>query len=89
MMVPVKKTHSSLVTRRLPFLSELGAIKYTKLAIYTSIIDDPETLTQESKDTPRLINVGAEKVLWVQSSPEELKEVLPIWLLIGFPISEG
>lgn len=55
-----------------------GAIKYTKTAIYTSIIDDPETLTQESKDTARLINAGAEKVLWVQSPPEELKEVLPM-----------
>ncbi len=55
-----------------------GAIKYTKTAIYASIIDDPETLTQESKDTARLINAGAEKVLWVQSPPEELKEVLPM-----------
>ena len=55
-----------------------GAIKYTKTAIYASIIDDPETLTQESKDTARLINAGAEKVLWVQSPPEELKEVLPV-----------
>ncbi|MDI6744705.1 MAG: hypothetical protein QMD07_04935 [Thermodesulfovibrionales bacterium] len=55
-----------------------GAIKYTKTAIYASIIDAPETLTQENKDTARLINAGAEKVLWVQSPPEELKEVLPI-----------
>ena len=55
-----------------------GAIKYTKTVIYTSIIDDPETLSQESKDTARLINAGAEKTLWVQSPPEELKEVLPI-----------
>lgn len=58
--------------------SKWGAIKYTKTAIYASIIDDPETLTQESKDTARLINAGAEKVLWVQSPPEELKEVLPM-----------
>jgi molybdopterin-guanine dinucleotide biosynthesis protein len=55
-----------------------GAIKYTKTVIYTSIIDDPETLTPEGKDTARLINAGAEKTLWVQSPPEELKEVLPI-----------
>jgi hypothetical protein len=58
--------------------SKWGAIKYTKTAIYASIIDDPETLTQESKDTARLIDAGAEKVLWVQSPPEELKEVLPM-----------
>ncbi|MDO8747041.1 MAG: hypothetical protein Q7J70_05200, partial [Thermodesulfovibrionales bacterium] len=52
--------HSSLVAR-----DGWGAIKYTKTAIYASIIDDPETLTQESKDTARLISAGAEKVLWV------------------------
>ncbi|MBI3377679.1 MAG: hypothetical protein HY035_04655 [Nitrospirae bacterium] len=67
-----KNKNSSLVT------DKWGAIKYTKTAIYASIIEDPETLTQESKDTARLINAGAEKVLWVQSPPEELKEVLPM-----------
>jgi len=55
-----------------------GAIKYTKTAIYTSIVDDREILTQDDKDTARLLNAGAEDVLWVQSPPEELKEVLPL-----------
>ncbi len=67
------KNRESLVTRK-----DWGAIKYTKTAIYVSIIDDPETLTQENKDTARLINAGAKKVLWVQSPPEGLKEVLPM-----------
>ena len=72
--------HSAFSIQRSAKNSELsrgwGAIKYTKTAIYASIIDDLETLTQESKDTARLINAGAEKVLWVQSPSEELKEVL-------------
>jgi hypothetical protein len=55
-----------------------GAIKYTKTAIYCSIIDAPDILSQKDKDTDRLINAGAEKVLWVQSPPEELKDVLPV-----------
>ncbi len=55
-----------------------GAIKYTKTAIYASIIDDEDILTQEDKDTQRLFNAGAERVLWVQSPPEGLEEVLPI-----------
>ncbi|MBI4690589.1 MAG: hypothetical protein HY754_10040 [Nitrospirae bacterium] len=55
-----------------------GAIKYTKTAIYTSIINDYKILSQEDKDTKRLLDAGAENVLWVQSPPGELKEVLPL-----------
>ncbi len=76
-----KTTHSlePLNPRTLePCNTSWGAIKYTKTAIYTSIVDDPEILTQEGKDTQRLLNAGAENVLWVQSPAEELKEVLPL-----------
>jgi len=53
-----------------------GAVKYTRTAIYSSIIDTPEILSQKDKDTARLINAGAESVLWVQSPPEELDDIL-------------
>lgn len=59
-------------------LNGWGAIKYTKTSFSTSIIDSPEILKQENKDTSRLINAGAQDVLWVQSPPEDLKEVLQI-----------
>jgi LAO/AO transport system kinase len=55
-----------------------GAIKYTKTAFYSSIIDDKSILMQENKDTCRLFNAGAEAVLWVQSPESELSEVLSI-----------
>lgn len=59
-------------------LPKIGAIKYTKTAFYASIIDDLTILRQENKDTRRLIDAGAEEVLWVQSPRNELQEVLPI-----------
>jgi len=59
-------------------LSGLGAIKYTRTSFYTSIVDTPEILRQKDKDTGRLFNAGAQEVLWVQSPPEDLKDVLQI-----------
>jgi uridine kinase len=59
-------------------LSGWGAIKYTKTSFYTSIVDSPEILKQKNKDTNRLLDAGAQDVLWVQSPPECLKEVLQI-----------
>lgn len=53
-----------------------GAIKYTRTAIYSSIVDDLPILRQKNKDTERLLNAGAENVLWVQSPDEGLKEVM-------------
>lgn len=55
-----------------------GAIKYTKTALYSSIIDNLDILRQKKKDTSRLLEAGAQDVLWVQSPPEGLKEVLEI-----------
>lgn len=55
-----------------------GAIKYTKTAFYSSIIDDKSILMQESKDTRKLLDAGAKEVLWVQSPMSELSEVLSI-----------
>lgn len=55
-----------------------GAIKYTKTAVYASIVDDPSIICQKDKDTERLTSAGAENVLWVQCPPERLNETLPL-----------
>jgi molybdopterin-guanine dinucleotide biosynthesis protein len=51
-----------------------GAIKFTKTSFYSSITDDQKVLSEKGKDTGRLLEAGAEKVLWVQSSGDELAE---------------
>jgi hypothetical protein len=55
-----------------------GAIKYTKTSLYCSIVDDLAIISEEGKDTKKLLDAGAEKVLWVQSPYSELGVVLPI-----------
>ncbi|MBF0473220.1 MAG: hypothetical protein HQK91_06140 [Nitrospirae bacterium] len=55
-----------------------GAIKYTKTGLYTSIVEYPDLISQHDKDTCRLINAGASRVLWVQSTPDSLSEVINI-----------
>lgn len=57
-------------------LEGFGALKCTKTAIYTSVIDDPRILRIKNKDTARLIQAGASEVLWVQSTPHELGSAL-------------
>lgn len=69
-----KTTYAALLLKK---LKGWGAVKYTKTALYSSIIDDVEILAREGKDTGILLGSGAEKVLWVQSPPSELGEVLP------------
>jgi len=70
-----KTTYASLL---LQHLRGWGAIKYTKTGLYASIVDDLETLSEDDKDTKRFLDSGAERVLWVQSPPSELGEVLPM-----------
>ena len=67
--------NSSLVTYK-----RWGAIKYTRTEFYSSITDDASILTLENKDTARLLEAGADEVLWVQAPPQELREVLPLAL---------
>jgi molybdopterin-guanine dinucleotide biosynthesis protein len=55
-----------------------GAIKYSASPIYSSITDDAGTLWQEGKDTARLLEAGAEEVLWVQSTEEDREETLEL-----------
>jgi LAO/AO transport system kinase len=61
-------------------LPKIGAVKYTKTAFYTSIIDSPSVILQEDKDTATLSQAGAETVLWIQSPPSELEETLTMAL---------
>ncbi len=55
-----------------------GAIKYTRTEFYSSITDTPEILNEPEKDTRRFLEAGAQEVLWVQSPPENLDEVMPL-----------
>jgi molybdopterin-guanine dinucleotide biosynthesis protein len=55
-----------------------GAIKYTKTELYCSIIDDPYILSMEGKDTRRLLDSGAARVLWLKSPPHDLSNVLQL-----------
>ncbi len=59
-------------------LNNFGAIKYTKTPLYSSVIDDPEVLLQEDKDTAIMSRAGAEKVVWIKSSNSELEGALNI-----------
>lgn len=70
-----KTTYASLLLRR---LKGWGAIKYTKTGLYSSVVDDRETLSVGGKDTKRMLDAGAGRVLWVKSPPGELREVLPL-----------
>ncbi len=70
-----KSTYASLL---LQHLRGWGAIKYTKTGLYTSIIDDLKILSEDNKDTRRFLDSGAERVLWVQSPPSDLEDVLPM-----------
>jgi len=72
-----KTTYASLLLKR---LKGWGAIKFTKTPLYSSIIDDLKILSEEGKDTKRLLDSGAEKVLWVRSPTTELEEIFSMAL---------
>jgi molybdopterin-guanine dinucleotide biosynthesis protein len=55
-----------------------GAIKYTKTFLYSSIIDNKDVLSEEGKDTKKLLDAGAEEVLWARAPFSELSEILPL-----------
>ncbi len=70
-----KTTFASLILRRLP---GWGAIKYSKTEMYCSLTDELEVLMEDGKDTRRMLDSGAQRVLWVQSPPSELGQILPM-----------
>jgi LAO/AO transport system kinase len=53
-----------------------GAIKYTKTALYTSLTDDRATLDRKDKDTGKMLEAGAEEVLWIRGPGEGIKETV-------------
>jgi len=53
-----------------------GAIKCTKTALFTSLIDDKAILDSKDKDTGKLLKAGAEEVLWVQGPREGIRETV-------------
>lgn len=55
-----------------------GAIKYTKTELYSSIIEEKSIILEEGKDTRRLFDAGAEKVIWIKSPVEGLTESIEI-----------
>lgn len=57
-----------------------GAIKFTKSTRSTSLTDDPGILNENGKDTSRYIASGAEKVVWIQSSYNDLANALNLAL---------
>ncbi|HSB52236.1 MAG TPA: hypothetical protein VLD40_06220 [Dissulfurispiraceae bacterium] len=59
-------------------LKRWGAVKYTRTVLYTSIVVDAAVLKRKGKDTRRLLDAGAEQVLWVQAPPSDLGDVLPM-----------
>jgi len=72
---------TSLACSILESLDELkgwGAIKFTRTALYSAVVDDPEMLGEKGKDTERLLSAGAAAVVWVQSTPEDLPETMGI-----------
>ncbi len=71
---------TTVATAILSRLKGWGAIKYTKTAIYSSIIEDARTLSVNGKDTGRFLESGASAVLWVQSPGSGLSEVMPVAL---------
>ncbi|MFN3396199.1 MAG: hypothetical protein ACK4Z9_05315 [Thermodesulfovibrionales bacterium] len=73
-----KSGKTTLAVALLNRLKGWGAVKYTKTAIYSSIIDDRDILSVKGKDTRRFLDSGASAVLWVQSPASGLNEVMPL-----------
>lgn len=77
-----KTTLCSILLRE---LKGFGAIKFTKTHQGTDnkipdslLIDDVNILNQRGKDTAIFLQSGAERVFWIQSSYNELKDILKV-----------
>lgn len=70
-----KTTICSLIIKE---ISGFGAIKFTKSTHCTSLTEDPEILSENGKDTSRFIASGAQKVIWIQSSYNNLAHSLEL-----------
>ena len=67
---------------RYPFgnVPKLGAIKYTNTPLYASLIDDESIINQNGKDTSKLSEAGAIRVLWIKSPRTDVEEIVPVAL---------
>jgi molybdopterin-guanine dinucleotide biosynthesis protein len=53
-----------------------GALKCTPTLLYTALTDGRSALAQKDKDTARMLEAGAQEVLWVQATEEDMAETL-------------
>lgn len=56
----------------------MGAIKYTKTDLFTSISDGTPSPEESDKDTGRMLKAGASEVQWVRCPRREIPETIPI-----------
>jgi len=62
--------------RLLGRLGGWGAIKCSPSTLYTSVIDDPDTLREPGKDTARYLDAGASEAVLVRAPRDEFDEPL-------------
>jgi molybdopterin-guanine dinucleotide biosynthesis protein len=67
-----------LATRLLGRLKGWGGIKCSPSSLYTSVIDDSDTLREPGKDTARYLDAGASEAVWVRAPRDEFEEPLSI-----------
>lgn len=71
---------TTIATAILQKLKGWGAIKYTKTAFYSTIVEDRNILSVKGKDTRHFLDSGASAVLWVQAPESGLSEVMSLAL---------
>jgi len=67
---------TSLAGLILKEIKGFSAIKVTKTELFTSITMDEEVISEKGKDSCILKESGADKVIWVRSTYNDLKECL-------------
>ncbi len=67
---------TSLAALILREIKGFSAIKVTKTELFTSLTMDEEVISEKGKDSCILKESGADKVVWVRSTYEDIKECL-------------
>jgi molybdopterin-guanine dinucleotide biosynthesis protein len=55
-----------------------GALKISPVALYTSIVDDPNILSRPGSDTARYLEAGAAGVVFLRARREDVPEDFPV-----------
>lgn len=71
-----KTTLGCHILRELSKYGTWGALKYTKTALYSKIVQDESVLKEKDKDTARLLEAGAVEAIWVQAPREGLEDTI-------------